>query len=227
MKILVGVPVFRVPELVERCIMSLKGTPADILVVDNAADAEVKLVLRRHDDSRQFKRSQNKNPSIKVITTEVNTYCNGAWNVILDYGINNGYDIVALGSSDVVLKTGWYQALVNRAEKFNDEVWVPSVESAPINCEVQEYNLGGFFNFLPRKAAELVYPIPRELRHWFGDTYMFNKLREKGWKICVLGSIVAHHEQSAITVRVPEAYEVIEQDKEAWSKYQNKGGTNE
>ncbi len=44
MNILVGVPVFRVPELVERCILSLVDKGAEVLIVDNASDADVKRI---------------------------------------------------------------------------------------------------------------------------------------------------------------------------------------
>lgn len=205
MNILVGVPVFRVAELVERCIISLTETPADVLVVDNAADWEVKQVLKRHENK------------LKIITTDTNTFCNGGWNLIMEYGLSHGYDLIGLGSSDATLKAGWQEALRSRADKAKDEVWVASL--VPSNQEVQVVeSIAGFFNFLPRAAVELVYPIPPTIRHWFGDQYMFEKLRSKGWKTVVLNTLKATHQQSAITCRTPEAYGVIEQDKLAWKE---------
>ncbi len=205
MSILVGVPVFRIPELVERCIVSLTSTPADVLVIDNAADWEVKQVIKRHDTK------------LKVITTDTNTYCNGGWNLILEYGLKYGYDIIGLGSSDATLKEGWQSALNNRAAAHKKEVWIASL--TPSSAEVEKVeSVAGFFNFLPREAAELVYPIPVTLRHWFGDQYMFEKLRANGWDTVILNTLQATHQQSAITFRTPEAYTVIEQDKLAWKE---------
>lgn len=205
MNILVGVPVFRVPELVERCIISLTDRPADVLIVDNAADWEVKQVIKRHADK------------LKVITTETNTYCNGGWNLILEYGIRCGYDLIGLGSSDATLRPGWQEALQNRAAKVKDEVWIASLLQSNLEATMVE-STAGFFSFLPIEAAKLVYPIPVTLRHWFGDQYMFEKLRANGWKTMVLNTLQATHQQSAITCRTPEAYTVIEQDKLAWKE---------
>ena len=120
--ILTGVPVFRVAELVERCIVSLTSEPADILVIDNAADWEVKQALKRHIDK------------LKIISTDTNTYCNGGWNLILEYGITRGYDIIGLGSSDATLQEGWQSAIRNRAAKASKEVWIASL--VPSNEEV-------------------------------------------------------------------------------------------
>src|SRR5271156_6261404 len=101
--------VFRVDSLVEKCIVSLIASSADVLVIDNASDWQVKQVIKRHKEK------------ITVISTEENTYCNGGWNLILEYGIKNGYDLIGLGSSDATLKTGWKEALCNRADKVKDE----------------------------------------------------------------------------------------------------------
>ena len=205
MKVLVGVPAFRVPELVERCILSLVGGPADVLVIDNAADWEVREVIKRHKEK------------LKSIRTEENTYCNGGWNRILEYGISQGYDIIGLGSSDATLKMGWQQALNSRAEKAKNEVWIASL--VPFDEEITVVDsIAGFFSFLPLEAAKLVYPIPHTLRHWFGDQYMFEKLRANSWRTVLLNTLQATHQQSAITVRTPEAYDVIEQDKLAWKE---------
>lgn len=205
MNILVGVPVFRVPELVERCIVSLTEQPSDVLIIDNASDWEVKQALKRHANK------------IKIITTETNTYCNGGWNLVLEYGIQHRYDIIGLGSSDATLKPGWQEALRNRAAKASDEVWIAALSTASAEVEKVE-SVAGFFNFLPLAAAKLVYPIPSTIRHWFGDQYMFEKLRANGWSTVVLNTLQATHQQSAITCRTPEAYTVIEQDKLAWKE---------
>lgn len=202
MKLIVGVPVFRIPDLVRRCLTSLADSPADILVVDNAADLDVKAVLGEFSGK------------IQVITNATNTFCNGAWNKIMEYGLLQGYDLIGLGSSDAELLPGWHEALQQRMNCFSDEVWIPSLrEGADV-----EYadSVAGYFSFLPRAAVKLVYPIPAGLKHWFGDQYMFEKLRRSGWKTAVLQSVKARHQQSAVTAATSEAYAVIEQDKLAW-----------
>lgn len=216
MKILVGVPFFRISGLARRCLESLVSTPATVLVIDNAADKDVKDLVANEFGGR-----------VQTIVNQENRYCNGGWNQILEYGIQNGYDVIGLGSSDATLHPGWYDALCELSDKYKDEIWVPSIGGPVVGPDLRsiEYvhgGLAGFFTFLPRPAAEAVYPIPHTLRHWFGDQYMYETLRSKGWKVTLLNQVRAYHAQSAITVATPEAYAVIEQDKREWLLLGNK-----
>src|SRR4029077_10288489 len=111
MKVLVGVSVFAVPDLVRSCLSSLTGTPADVLVIDNGAPEDVKTAVSRY--------------GVQTIFNAENGYCNGGWNQIMKYGLDNGYDIIGLGSSDVELFSGWYPILESRASRFSNEVWLP------------------------------------------------------------------------------------------------------
>lgn len=205
---LVGVPVFRLPDLVGRCLHALRGAGADVLAIDNAADQDVKEVLKVF-------------PEYVIISNQVNGYCNGAWNQILQYGIENNYDIIGLGSSDVTLHSGWYEKIVKRAEEFPNEVWIPCVGS-PSEGVIYNPNTGWHFSFLPRKAAEIVFPIPSTIKHWFGDNHMHEALTKNGWRHVLLNEVSCDHEQSAITFRTPEAYAVIDQDAKEWEEIKRK-----
>jgi hypothetical protein len=211
MKMLVGVPVFRVPDLVRSCLTALSDSPADILVVDNAADTDVKQVYNT------FKNR------VHVSFNSTNEYCNGGWNRIFQFGLTHDYDLIAIGSSDAALHPGWYEAIQARAAQVCNEVWVPSIGEPVFNPDSSSVTyvmsgVAGFFTFLPREAVKLVYPIPHQIRHWFGDQYMYETLRQHGWKVAVLNQVRAHHQQSAITAATPEAYDVIKQDIQAWKE---------
>lgn len=205
---LVGVPVFRVPELVTECLKSLQGTPADVLVIDNASDLDVKTAVQKFN--------------VKIVENHTNTFCNGAWNQIMEYGIDHEYDLVGLGSSDALLHPGWYTALLKRVGTYPKEVLIPAI-GEPVDrpdftkAEVVTGGVPGYFSFLPIEAVKLVYPIPRNLKHWFGDQYMFEKLRSLGWRTVVLSDVRAYHQQSAITARTPEAYVAIKEDIREWN----------
>ena len=134
----------------------------------------------------------------------------------MEYGLVHDYDLIGLGSSDAELLPGWYAALEYRLKNFSNEIWIPSLTDA-VEVEYAE-SVAGYFSFLPRAAVHTVYPIPATLRHWFGDQYMFEKLRSMGWKTAILPSVKAKHQQSAITYRTPEAYTVIAQDAAAWKE---------
>lgn len=208
-KILVGIPCFRIADQVRRCISALEKTPTDILAIDNNADRDVKDMLVSFGDR------------VKILSSPTNEYCNGAWNRILKWGLEGDYDIIALGSSDVELHSGWYEFITKRFETHKDEVWLPCI-GEPNNKGVDdvEYcdNVAGFFTFIPRPAAELFYPIPHVLKHWYGDVYMFGKIREKRWKVVVLKGMTAWHEWSSVTAANPESYKMIEQDKLEWQR---------
>jgi hypothetical protein len=210
MRVLVGIPVFRVKDLTRIALNSVVNTPADLLIVDNAADQDIKDLI-----------SQEFSKAITIVST-TNEYCNGGWNRAMKYGLENGYDIIGLGSSDVQFHPGWYALLQERAAVYSDEVWVPKVGpyiSSPNTYDVDHPTGGvaGFYTFLPRKAVELVYPIPAEYKHWFGDQYMYEKLRANGWKVTIMNCMTANHQQSAITFATPEAYVQIERDIAAWN----------
>lgn len=205
-RVLCGIPCFRIAEQVGRCLGSLVSTPTDILSIDNAADEDVKQVLK-HFKGR-----------IKIIHSDVNLYCNGAWNRILEYGLDQNYDVIALGSSDVTLGNGWYDVLQARASAFLDEIWLPRIGEPSEGVEYVHEGVAGFFSFLPRKAVDIVYPIPHGLRMWFGDQYCFELLRKHGYKVTILNALKAQHEWSSVTAATPEAYAVIEQDKLEWQR---------
>lgn len=211
MKVLVGIPVFRIKELVQRCLDSVIGTPSDVLVVDNASDEDVKDTISKY--------------KVVTITNSVNGFCNGAWNQILEYGLIHEYDVIALGSSDVKLHDGWFSAITNRFENYPKEVCLPSIGD-PVNnpdfhkAEYANGGVPGYFTFLNRESAQKIYPIPKNLKHWFGDQHIFETLRSDGWKVAVLSEVRAYHNQSAITARTPEAYTAIEQDIKEWNKTQ-------
>jgi hypothetical protein len=205
-RVLVGIPCFRLPEQVGRCLGSLIHTPADILAVDNAADIDVKRVL------------QSFGGRIKIISSPNNEYCNGGWNRILKHGLDSGYDIIGLGSSDVTLGGGWYETLQSRAATFSDEVWLPRIGEPSEGVEYVYGGVAGFLTFLPRTAAAIAYPIPSGLRMWYGDEWIYNKVRSVGFRVTIINSLKAQHEWSSVTAVTPEAYAVIEQDKIEWQR---------
>lgn len=205
MRVLVGVPIYRVAPLAERCLDSLVDTPADILVIDNASDQSCQQVIQSFEDE------------IFLVRNSENRYCNPAWNQILEFGLAHDYDVIALGSSDVELDHGWYEALMARVT-HKREVWLPAFTEPVAEEATEAENIAGAFTFLPREAAKLVYPIPEELKLWFGDEWMFTILRGLGWKTMVLNTMPAKHQQSAILSTNPKSYQIIEEDKLAWAE---------
>jgi len=216
MRVLVGLPAFRLHDLLRGCLNSLINTPATILVVDNGADANIKALLRDEFAGK-----------ISIIVNQENMHCNRAWNQILHCGLSDGYDIIGLGT-DAALPPFWYETILARIAKYPNEVLVPNLYTGEVlqgkpDIENVEHAVGGvmgFFSFLPRKAAEIVYPIPNTLKHWFGDQYMFETLKDAGWKITIMKDLLAYHQLSVVGAANPEINSIIESDKKEWQKLQ-------
>jgi GT2 family glycosyltransferase len=208
MNMLVGISAFRLPDIVRTSLDTIVTSPADVVVVDNAADKDVKEVIGSYGSR------------ITTIVNDRNMYCNGAWNQIMEFGLQRDYDIIALGTG-TMLHAGWYEQIQARAKEFPKEIWLPNEGKPPCVPGYKEAiytdaDVAGYFSFMPREAVQLVYPIPRTLKHWFGDKYMFDKLIANGWRIAVLRDVRANHQWGVVRVSNQDAYPTIEEDKLAW-----------
>lgn len=208
MKILASVPLYNAPDLARRSVEALKE--ADVFLVANSQDDAI-LDLTKGYDCFKF---------------ATNAGCNPAWNKAMQYFLEGDWDWLALGSSDVILREGWAKILSRASQK---SVYVPSYLGSledmaelafpgePISTLLTGGVMGAFM-FLPRKAVKKVFPIPKELILWFGDEYIFTKLRNAGWEVRMLDHLFAYHFESTGISGNTEASKIIEQDKIAWSK---------
>ena len=205
-KMLVGIPVFRLGNVASYTLNSVIDTPADVLIVDNGADADVKRAITAY-------------PRAKVIVNEKNEYVNFAWNQIMKYGLDNGYDIIALGTG-TRLHPGWYDPICHRADEFSKEIWMPACgepQQNPNYLNVQTSRCyPGFFTWLPREAVEIVYPIHPTLRHWYGDAHIGITLMNLGWNVTILNEVRADHQWGVVRMANPDCGAVIQADKNAW-----------
>lgn len=201
MNILASFPIYNTPEVTGAAIQSLG--PVNTFFVVNNPELDFLVHDRPH-----------------VVNNE-NNYCNGGWNQAMEYFLKGECDYLLLSSSDVIMGPHWWEKL-----PLEQEVWLPTY--AP-NLELlknwrAEYrkiegNPQGACTLLPREAVKVIYPIPETLKLWFGDEYMYGKLRNQGWKL-MEGPFTAFHYGSLGIFSSKEAYDVIESDKIAWSKLQ-------
>jgi hypothetical protein len=82
---------------------------------------------------------------------------------------------------------------------------------------VVEDGVAGVFLCLSRKMVEAVYPIPEEIKLWFGDNWIFKKLRLLDYKMTIYSDLQAMMDWSRSIGKLPEATTLIEEDKKAWS----------
>jgi hypothetical protein len=201
-RVLIGAPAYKRGVIVKGVLNTMISTPASVVMVDNAAEPDVKEVLEKYHSA------------ITVIGTGENTGCNGAWNQILSYGLRNQFDVIGL-NSDAQLFSGWYDVLIRRLQGSTKEVILPNTGAASTLDHL--YTVSGMpLFFLPREAAQIVYPIPQKLVHWFGETYIFVKLRELGWKTMVCGALRADHYGQQIATFTPGIEGVVASDKREW-----------
>lgn len=215
-KILIGIPVVTGAVHCKAAIDSVKNG-ADVLVIDNGADEEVKLLLNSYAEDER----------INVSVNPKNIYVNPAWNQIIAYFITHPeYDRLIIMNSDLSMGYLWDSVCRAQWDKDKDAILVPVINAneqippAPYLLDAQIVTEGtpGVFITLTRKQANIVYPIPETLKIWFGDNWIFSILRGCGYKTIIPPNLNTTTQWSQTIKRVPEAAEIIEQDKIEWPK---------
>lgn len=220
MKILVCIPVLYNGVVLEECLSHLVNRPnVDILVLDNGADADVKLVL--HDFQMLH--------GIKVWHNSTNEFVNRPWNDFINHFLDSTeYDHLCIMNSDLYLQEDWADILQKRWTVDPDEVLSPHIIDdktmmekpigrEPAKADVLETGPPGVFITLNRMQAKLVYPLPFDIvKIWFGDTYIYDLLRADGYHVLAPINFLAFHHWSTTLERLPLRDKLLEQDKQAW-----------
>lgn len=200
MKILVGIPCLYGGS---HCIEAFRSVvnEADLLIIDNGGDESVKWAIREI----------NKTHDTFVIENKKNIYVNPAWNQIMNFFIHNDYDQLVIMNSDLILRKGWSNYL------YDEISCVPSDGGLMDDVVVTEGTPGVFIH-MNKQMVKMVYPIPEQLKVWFGDNWIYEILRSEGIKTIVKCDLVARHwcGGSQTVQRVPGISEIIEQDKIEW-----------
>ena len=204
--ILASFPIYNEPEITKHAIASL-GDVDKFFVINTP---ELEYLVKGYD----------------YVVNKVNNYCNGGWNQAMRVFLAGDWEYLALGSSDVILSKDWHKKIPNT----KNEVWVPTY--SPDLEKMKNWRgtikeliggVAGVFTVLPREAVKIVYPIPRELKLWFGDEYMYGKLRATGWHVCQ-SEFTAFHYGSLSIFSNPKSNSIIESDKLAWEKFKENNG---
>lgn len=201
MRTIVGIPVLYNGSTCLKAFKSVIGE-ADLLIVDNNSEKDVKQAIRE---------IWHEHANVKVIQNAENLYVTEAWNQSLKYFLESNYDQLVIMNSDLILEQGWSSYLV-------DGVSCIPTDGSHKEDEVVYSGTQGIFIHLNKKMAELIYPIPNEIKLWFGDDFAFTVLREFGYKTIVRSGIVANHFHggSQSIAILPNKSEMIEDDKIAW-----------
>ncbi len=215
-KILVGIPVVTGALHCRAAIDSVKGG-ADVLIIDNGSDEEVKVMLDSYSEDER----------IHIIQNPKNIYVNPAWNQILEYFLKWGrYEYLVIMNSDLSVGYLWDLICFAQWGQDKDKILIPVINGAediypaPYLLEPRLVSSGtpGVFITLNRKQAQLVHPIPENIKIWFGDNWIFEILRGVGYKTVIPPNLLATTQWSQTIAKIPEAQAIIEQDKIEWVK---------
>lgn len=218
-KFLIFIPVVKNPDVLKECLNAIMyKRNVDIIILLNGADEDIKQLVNIH--YRQY-------PQIMIWENLTNEYVNKPWNQAIKFFLDHHeWDRLIIMNNDLTCQLDW-DLVCREIWKYNlDYILIPTIsndktkmyEHIPIVPMIGEYleNPAGVFITLNHKQAQLVYPIPEDLRVWFGDSYIFQLLRADGYTIARPYNLLAFHHTSMHVKSIEGILEIIEQDKITW-----------
>jgi hypothetical protein len=201
-KILVGIPVIYCDECVKLCLESLSSQAADLIIVDNDSTPEIKKMIK----------------DLPTIVNPKNVYVNPAWNQLMKYFLETDHDYLIILNSDMILENGAIDKIRNIDIDSEKTIVLPNVSDHHISEGILTIDWGfpGIMIVLTRKMVEIVYPIPNTLKLWFGDDWVFKRLKKNGYQLQIHYGIKAKHSGSRSISSLKEAESLIECDKVNW-----------
>jgi GT2 family glycosyltransferase len=216
MKILVVIPCLYGAEHTREAIDSVvHQNNVDVLLIDNGAERSVKDLINSY---------MNFPNPLTCISNRVNLYVNPAWQQGIDYFLScSEYDYLIIMNSDLIMRSDWSENLMARWEAYPNTIYIPQIIQDKefkhgVNSHDIEVSEGtpGVFITLNRNQAEIINPLPTELKVWFGDNWIYEILRGLGYKTIIPNNVVSYHYWSQNVQKVAGISEIIEEDKRQW-----------
>jgi len=221
MKILIAMPVVTGAEHTKEAIESIVcQSEVDLLICDNGAVQEVKNLLNKYRNV----------PNVLIWENKRNMYVNPAWNSFMAYFLKqkDKYSHLIIVNSDIIMQDDWFEVVKNRWSVSPDEILVPvqtrdkGVTKIPVDtkvseCKVIKSSIAGIFITLNIRQAEKVYPIPDNIKVWFGDTWIYSILCHF-YNVLIPKNLIVYHVHSQTIQKIDWIGNVIEKDKIAWRK---------
>lgn len=218
-RILVCIPCIVNPHVIKECVQSILYKPdVHIILLDNGADQDVKDLLSEYA----------KYENVNVWQNHQNEYVTKAWNLFMNYFLQSElWDRLIIMNSDLVMQKEWDRIIRTLWRDSPDLILSPNVVedktklydslSSNNHKEVRDApNPPGIFITLNKRQTSLVHPIPEEIKIWFNDGWIYKILNSLSYYAVTPLNLIAFHHTSESIKRVPEAREIIEQDKIAW-----------
>lgn len=201
MKILCGIPCLYNGET---CLKAFKSVvnEADLLIIDNGSEIDVKQAI---------KQIWYEYPNVKVIQNQDNLFVNPAWNQIIEYFLDSQYDQLVIMNSDLIMEQGWSKHLEDKVSA------IPNDGNQKFD-EIVFNGTPGIFVNMNKEMAKLCFPIPDSIKIWFGDLFLYSKIRKAGFRTIVKSNLIGNHFHggSQTCQKLRSFQEIIAQDKLAW-----------
>lgn len=216
MKILVAIPCLYGVDHTREAINSVINKPdVDLLLIDNGAEQGVKILIENTKSTG----------NLYTIHNPENIYVNPAWQQAINCFLGGTWDYLIIMNSDIIMHKEWDKVLKNWWTNNPEDILIPVMtqdknfadfnKRTSYGLEVSEGTPGVFIT-LSRKQAEIINPLPSELKVWFGDNWIYEILRGCGYKTIVVGNLLSYHYWSQNVQKVAGISELIEEDKRQW-----------
>jgi hypothetical protein len=133
------------------------------------------------------------------------------------YGTN-----AVIANADVVVSAGWAQHLAH-AVRTPGKFWFARVvdDRAQLNAtsptpSTHPTHSAGTFFAIDRNDVSCCFPIPSELRMWYGDNWIFDFLAHMGVDGVRVDSIWTWHAGSVSSKQVPRFDAMVRQEQQEW-----------
>ena len=196
LSISIVIPLYNQLHYTRLCLESLLPTVdagVQIILIDNgSSDGTAEYLAARTD--------------VSVISNPVNLGCAAAWN----QGVNaSRSDYVVILNNDVILPSGWLEALVHFAEKGNFDVVSPAMREGEYNYDIAEYAkafvarmatvkrvgvANGVCFMVKRQVFDQIGFFDEKFRiGQFEDSDFFRRATLAGFALAMTGSSFLHH----------------------------------
>lgn len=210
MSTMIGIPVIYNETCVRICLEHLKNQNTELFIIDNNSEESIKKLIE---------------PYKKIVNAQ-NVYVNPAWNQILEEFLKTDHDLLVIMNSDLYLNHDVIKKLSELDLDRDKTIACLNLVDLFYECERQityvSGGVAGVFIPLTKKMAREVYPIPPELKIWYGDNWIYEKLKKIGYQLTIFNDLQAQHIWSSSVGVLPEAHQVIEQDQLAWPTVQTR-----
>lgn len=162
----------------------------------------------------------------RLYRNEGNESLSSAWNKVLRGGLDCGADLLVLMNNDVIVGPSWLDQVVAEYAKGDLAYWLPNGGLSPegyddqVRAQPKEGRTipgrAGWCLFFPAQAVRIFYPIPPELKLWYGDDWIHWKLQRLGYscRVC-MDSYVYHYGSKTLETR-KNIQPIIDADRETY-----------